>query len=87
MGIFRLWRDAGYAVGALLTGLLADAFGLSAALAAIGGLTVLSALVVQRRMYCPPLETASTALPANGCARPGSAERPTSIRFLGLAAG
>ena len=55
VGIFRLWRDAGYAIGALLTGLLADAFGLPSALAAIGGLTVLSALVIQRRMYCPPM--------------------------------
>ncbi len=62
LGIFRFWRDAGYAIGALLTGLLADAFGLGAALAAIGGLTVLSALVVQRRMYClPPLSSPSTS--------------------------
>ncbi|MFC7671112.1 MFS transporter [Hymenobacter humi] len=37
VGIFRFWRDAGYAIGALLTGLLADAFGLATALAAIGG--------------------------------------------------
>lgn len=54
VGIFRFWRDAGYAIGALLTGLLADAFGLGAALAAIGGLTVLSALVIKQRMYCLP---------------------------------
>ncbi|MBF9144437.1 MFS transporter [Hymenobacter properus] len=54
VGIFRFWRDAGYAIGALLTGLLADAFGLGTALAAIGGLTVLSALVIKRRMYCLP---------------------------------
>ena len=54
VGIFRFWRDAGYAIGALLTGLLADAFGLGAALGAIGALTVLSALVVQQRMYCLP---------------------------------
>ena len=47
---------------------LADAFGLSAALAAIGGLTVLSAVVIARRMYCLPMagETAS----ASGCAQP-----------------
>ncbi|MCC3158621.1 MFS transporter [Hymenobacter sp. 15J16-1T3B] len=52
VGIFRLWRDAGYAVGALLTGVLADALGLEAAVAAIGGLTLLSALIIQQRMYC-----------------------------------
>ncbi|GAA4368727.1 MFS transporter [Hymenobacter saemangeumensis] len=52
IGIFRLWRDAGYAVGALLTGLLADWLGLAAALGAIGGLTLVSAGVVQYRMRC-----------------------------------
>ena len=72
VGIFRLWRDAGYAVGALLTGVLADAFGLSAALAAIGGLTVLSALVIARRMYCLP-EVGAPLPPAAGCVRPGPA--------------
>jgi MFS family permease len=56
VGIFRFWRDAGYAIGALLTGLLADAFGLETALAAISGLTMLSALTVHWRMYCPPVE-------------------------------
>ncbi|GAC1376558.1 MAG: MFS transporter [Hymenobacter sp.] len=66
VGIFRLWRDAGYAVGALLTGGLADAFGLSVALAAIGGITVLSALLIQRRMYCPPAPGAA-ATPARHC--------------------
>ncbi|MBF9239328.1 MFS transporter [Hymenobacter sp. BT683] len=68
VGIFRFWRDAGYAIGALLTGILADAFGLAAALAAIGGLTLLSALVVRRRMYCLPV-TATEASPAQSCPR------------------
>ncbi|GAA3990946.1 MFS transporter [Hymenobacter antarcticus] len=86
VGIFRLWRDAGYAVGALLTGLLADAFGLPSALAAIGGLTVLSALVIRRRMYCPPVAV-SAAQPARSCARPAPAVRPPTVRSHGLAAG
>jgi hypothetical protein len=72
VGIFRLWRDAGYAIGALLTGLLADAFGLGAALAAIGGLTVLSALVIQRRMYCLPV--------ADAPGLPRSCPRPAPVR-------
>ena len=84
VGIFRLWRDAGYAVGALLTGLLADAFGLPSALAAIGGLTVLSALVIHRRMYCPPVADRA-APPARSCARPAPAEQPTIIRSHKLA--
>ncbi len=46
VGVYRLWRDGGYAVGALLAGLLADALGIPTAIAAIGGLTLLSGLVV-----------------------------------------
>ncbi len=46
VGVYRLWRDGGYAVGALLAGLLADALGISTAIAAIGGLTLLSGFVV-----------------------------------------
>jgi MFS family permease len=46
IGVYRLWRDGGYAVGALMAGLLADALGIPAAIAAIGGLTLLSGFVV-----------------------------------------
>jgi MFS family permease len=51
VGIYRLWRDAGFAVGAILAGVVADALGLQAAVWVIGGLTVLSGLVVVVRMY------------------------------------
>ncbi len=51
MGVYRLWRDGGYAVGALLSGLLADALGLSWAIAAIAGLTAISGFVVAGVMY------------------------------------
>lgn len=50
IGTFRLWRDLGYAFGALLSGLIADAFGLPIAILSIGALTVLSALILQWRM-------------------------------------
>lgn len=50
IGIFRLWRDLGYAIGALLTGILADSLGIHWAVGAIGGLTVLSALIILMRM-------------------------------------
>lgn len=50
IGVFRLWRDLGYAVGALITGLVADFFGIRWAVLAIGGLTLLSALVIAVRM-------------------------------------
>ena len=50
IGIFRLWRDLGYAIGALLSGLIADAFGLEYAIIVIGLLTVFSAIIIQIRM-------------------------------------
>ena len=51
VGIYRLWRDLGFAVGALLTGILADTFGIRPAIWAIAALTAASGLVVARRMY------------------------------------
>lgn len=50
VGIYRLWRDLGYAVGALLAGLVADAFGLSPATWTIAALTFVSGAVVLGRM-------------------------------------
>ena len=46
VGVYRLWRDGGYAVGALLAGSLADAVGVRWAIGAIGGLTFLSGVIV-----------------------------------------
>lgn len=50
VGVYRLWRDMGYAVGAVLAGTVADMFGLSAATFTIGGLTFASGVVVAVRM-------------------------------------
>lgn len=50
VGIYRLWRDGGFAVGALLSGVLADAFGLPAAIAVVAALTAASGVVVAVRM-------------------------------------
>lgn len=52
LGIFRLWRDLGYAIGAILTGIIADALGINASIITIGVLTVLSSVVIQYRMKC-----------------------------------
>lgn len=52
LGIFRLWRDLGYAVGAILTGLIADFFGINASIIVIGILTAGSALLIEYRMRC-----------------------------------
>lgn len=50
VGVYRLWRDAGYAFGALLAGFLADSLGVAWAIGAIGGLTFFSGVVVSVRM-------------------------------------
>ncbi|GHO63260.1 MFS transporter [Ktedonobacter sp. SOSP1-52] len=50
VGVYRLWRDSGYALGALLAGVLADLFGVSWAMVAIGALTALSGVVAQAVM-------------------------------------
>jgi MFS family permease len=50
VGIYRLWRDLGYAVGALVAGVLADVFGMVPAIASIGVLTVASGILVALRM-------------------------------------
>jgi MFS family permease len=50
VGVYRLWRDLGYAIGALLAGVVADAFGLQAAMWLIAILTFASGLVAAVRM-------------------------------------
>ena len=50
VGVYRLWRDLGYAIGALLAGLTADAFGLSAAMWLVAALTFVSGVVSATRM-------------------------------------
>lgn len=52
LGVYRFWRDLGYAIGAVIAGLLAQALGLSAAVIAGGALTFASALLAARWM--PP---------------------------------
>jgi predicted MFS family arabinose efflux permease len=50
VGVYRLWRDLGYAFGAALSGVLADALGLSLAITAVAILTLISGIVVAIRM-------------------------------------
>ena len=50
IGVFRLWRDLGYAVGALLTGAIADRFGMVEAIGWTGTITLLSAVIILVRM-------------------------------------
>ena len=59
VGVYRLWRDAGFAVGALLAGVVADLVSIEAAIYAVAALTALSGIVVIVRMYetHPPAPT------------------------------
>jgi MFS family permease len=50
IGVYRLWRDLGFAIGALVAGVIADAFGMPAAIIAIAALTAASGLLVLARM-------------------------------------
>jgi MFS family permease len=72
LSVYRFWRDLGYAIGALSAGLIADFFGFSAAILAIGGLTFLSGLIVAAVMREVRTDSATTAAPiAPGqCAAP-----------------
>jgi MFS family permease len=51
VGVYRLWRDGGFAVGALLAGAIADAFGIATAVWVVAALTAASGLTVVVRMY------------------------------------
>ena len=50
VGVYRLWRDLGYAIGAVIAGVTADAFGLHAAMWVIAALTFASGGVSAIRM-------------------------------------
>jgi MFS family permease len=50
VGVYRLWRDSGYAFGAIFAGVLADRLGIAPATVGVGGLVLLSTLVVWFRM-------------------------------------
>lgn len=50
LSVYRFWRDLGYAIGALCAGLIADAFGMQWAIAAIGAITFASGAVVALAM-------------------------------------
>jgi MFS family permease len=50
IGTFRLWRDLGYAIGAIISGITADLFGINYAIILIGIITIISSLIIEIRM-------------------------------------
>lgn len=64
VGVYRLWRDMGYAVGALMAGAVADMFGLTEAIFTIAALTFASGVVVAMRMQ-ETLPRAKSGQPSN----------------------
>lgn len=50
VGVYRLWRDLGYAFGALIAGVVADRFGLSQAALVVAALTLISGMIVALRL-------------------------------------
>jgi MFS family permease len=70
VGVYRLWRDGGYAIGALLAGIVADLLGLSWAIGAVGVLTLLSSAIVATVM--------TETLAARRSAAPATASQPVA---------
>jgi MFS family permease len=58
LGVYRFWRDLGYAIGALVSGVIADTVGLEAAIHLVAGLTLVSGLVAACALARPPLAIA-----------------------------
>jgi MFS family permease len=54
LGIFRFWRDSGYAIGAVITGITADKLGVNSSIILIGIITLLSAFFILFRMKRQP---------------------------------
>jgi MFS family permease len=51
VGVYRFWRDSGFAIGALLAGAIAAAYGLTTAIWVVAAVTAASGLVTAARMY------------------------------------
>ena len=77
VGVYRLWRDLGYAVGALLAGAIADLLGVTAAIWAVAALTFASGLTAALRMT----ETLrrDTSRPRSTCRQPSGCAADSNL--------
>jgi len=76
VGVYRLWRDGGFAIGTLLAGIIAGLLGRAAAIWAAAALTALSRLVVAVRMYEIHHRNPATASGLGAPASSGTHPRP-----------
>ena len=67
VGVYRLWRDSGFAIGALVADLIADILGLAAAIWVVAALTAVSGLVVALRMYETHADASLAPIPPARC--------------------
>ncbi len=65
IGVFRLWRDLGYAIGAILTGIVADKFGIFSSVRLTAIITLASAVIILIRMQNPTKEPYSDDMSEN----------------------
>jgi MFS family permease len=71
LGVYRFWRDLGYAIGAVIAGLVAQALGLSAAVIAGGALTFASGLLAARWLTAGSPRNGATGAPRSGAEQEG----------------
>ena len=69
VGVYRLWRDSGFAIGALFAGIMADVVSIDAAILSVAALTALSGVVVAVRMYETHPRGLLAAEPSAPCSR------------------
>ncbi len=86
VGVYRVWRDLGYAAGAIIGGVVADALGLHAAVWTAAAVSLASGITVAARMYETHPRTPASAGPSGGpgatdtAARSADAAPPASER-------
>lgn len=73
LGVYRLWRDLGFAVGAVLSGAIADLAGVPAAIGTVGAITAISGTLVAVRMRETLQRRQSSASPTPRMLNPPSA--------------
>jgi MFS family permease len=81
-GVYRLWRDLGYAVGALVSGVTADLLGARSAVCFVAVLTLASGVIVALRLRETRRPQAELGLQSGAGARQPTVPTPSTIGRL-----